>query len=87
MFALRRRVSTMNPQEPLETSQASRNTSAESTARKSGSAINAPRSMLFNLIGKHIARFVALESTNVTVAPFSPGILYPNGRNSCLLDL
>jgi len=60
--------------EPWETSLGLKNTSAESTVRRSGSAKSAPRNTLFNLTGKPITRFVGLDSTNVTVARYSPGI-------------
>ena len=42
--------------------------------RKNGNVISAPRNMLCNLIGKLIQRPVAQRNTNVTAAPFSPGL-------------
>jgi hypothetical protein len=41
--------------------------------RRSGNVKNAQRNMLFNLIGKHILRLVALENIDVIVAPSSLG--------------
>ena len=64
---------TTSLQGPWGTSLASRSTSAENTARRSGNVTSAPRSMLFNQTGKLTPRPVALESTDVTVEPSSQG--------------
>lgn len=57
----------------LETSRESRSTFAESMVRRSGSVKSVPSGMLFNQTGKLTPRFVAQESIDVTVEPFSPG--------------
>ena len=44
--------------------------------RRSGNAINAPRSTRYGLIGKPIPRFVALGSTNAIVGLCSPGFCF-----------
>lgn len=65
----------------LGISQGSRSTFAESMERRSGSVTSAPRSMLFNLIGKLTPKPVVQESIDVTVEPFSPG------ESSCVKEL
>ncbi|KAJ0976211.1 hypothetical protein J5N97_018176 [Dioscorea zingiberensis] len=59
--------------EPLEISQASRSTSSGNMVKRSGSVRSAQKSMQCNQTGRLTPRLVALESTNVTVAPSSPG--------------
>ena len=57
-------------------SRGSRSTSAESTARRSGNVTSAPRSTLFNRIGRLTLRFAAPESTNVIVALCFQGFVF-----------
>lgn len=66
-------VYTMTLQGLLETSQESRSTFPESMGRRSGNVKSAPSVMLFNQIGRLTPRFVAQESIDVIVEPFSPG--------------
>jgi hypothetical protein len=62
----------------LVTSLGLRNTTLANMVRRNGSVISALRSMLFNLIGRHILRLVAPENIGVTVALSSPGNIYNN---------
>lgn len=64
---------TMTLQGLLVTSLGLRNTILANMVRRSGSVTSAPRNMLFSQIGKLIQKLVALESTDVTVALYSPG--------------
>ena len=66
-------VCTMTLQGPLGTSPGSRSTFQESTARRSGNVKSAQSDMLFSLIGKPTPKFVAPESIDVIVEPFSQG--------------
>lgn len=73
MYAQNPVVSTMNPQEHLETSLVSKNISQENMARRNGNARSVRSDMLFNPTGKLIPRFVAHENIDVIVAHFSQG--------------
>ena len=74
MCVRRRAESITIRQGHLVTLQESRNIFVANMARRSGSVANAPKDMQSNLIGKLIQRLVGLESIDVTVVLFSPGI-------------
>ena len=61
-----------------ETSQASRNTSAESMERRSGSVRSAPSAMRCSRTGRLIQKLVAPGSTNAIVGLYSQGMLHPS---------
>lgn len=74
--ARRTHASTMTLPELLETSPASRSTSAENMERRNGSVTSAPRNTQSNLTGKLTPKPVELENTNVIVVPYSPGTYF-----------
>lgn len=74
IFAQRRPVFTMIHRELSVTSPVLKSITVENTVRRNGSVRNVPRNMQFNPTGKLTLKLAALESINVTVAHYFPGI-------------